>query len=59
MTEITIGPGFEGAVNKYLRDQLGYGSGMIGVSAVVLIAFSVLFFSVFAFSVKVLNFQKR
>lgn len=59
MTEITIGPGFKGAVNKYLNDKLGFGPGMIGVSAVVLICFSVLFFSVFAISVKVLNFQKR
>ncbi|KAJ9698671.1 hypothetical protein PVL29_007638 [Vitis rotundifolia] len=59
VTEITIGPGFKGPVNKYLNDQLGFGPGMIGVSAVVLICFSVLFFSVFAISVKVLNFQKR
>ncbi|XP_034687785.1 ABC transporter G family member 31 isoform X3 [Vitis riparia] len=59
VTEITIGPGFKGAVNKYLNDRLGFGPGMIGVSAVVLICFSVLFFSVFAISVKVLNFQKR
>uniref|UniRef100_F6GUS2 ABC transporter domain-containing protein n=1 Tax=Vitis vinifera TaxID=29760 RepID=F6GUS2_VITVI len=59
VTEITIGPGFKGAVNKYLNDKLGFGPGMIGVSAVVLICFSVLFFSVFAISVKVLNFQKR
>ena len=59
VTDITIGSGFKGPVNKYLHDQLGFGPGMIGVSAVVLIGFCLLFFSVFAVSVKILNFQKR
>lgn len=56
---VLVGPGYEGTVKDYLDSSLGYRSDMLGVSAVVLIGFSVLFFSVFAFSVKVLNFQKR
>uniref|UniRef100_A0A803PVF3 ABC transporter domain-containing protein n=2 Tax=Cannabis sativa TaxID=3483 RepID=A0A803PVF3_CANSA len=54
-----VGPGFDGTVKEYLEVSLGYGPGMIGVSAIVLIGFSILFFTVFAVSVKVLNFQKR
>ncbi|XXG85868.1 hypothetical protein AAC387_Pa11g0879 [Persea americana] len=44
---------------EYLEVSLGYGPGMIGVSAAVLVGFSLLFFSVYAASIKVLNFQKR
>lgn len=54
-----VGDGFEGSVKEYLEVSLGYGPGMIGVSVAVLVAFCLFFFSVFAFSVKVLNFQKR
>ncbi|KAK2969189.1 hypothetical protein RJ640_025902 [Escallonia rubra] len=54
-----VGPGFQGTVKEYLDVSLGYGPGMVGVSAVVLIGFSVFFFSVYAASVKVLNFQRR
>lgn len=54
-----VGPGFEGSVKQYLEVSLGYGPGMIGVSAAVLVGFSFLFFFVFAISVKILNFQKR
>ncbi|CAK9164212.1 unnamed protein product [Ilex paraguariensis] len=54
-----VGPGFEGSVKEYLEVSLGYGPGMIGVSAAALLGFSVLFFIVFAISVKILNFQKR
>ncbi|XP_052185165.1 ABC transporter G family member 31 isoform X2 [Diospyros lotus] len=53
------GPGFKGTVKEYLEVSFGYGPGMIGVSAAVLIGFCIFFFSVFAISVKVLNFQKR
>ncbi|KAM7527670.1 hypothetical protein LguiB_031080 [Lonicera macranthoides] len=56
---IIVAPGFEGSVKKYLEVTFGYGPGMIGVSAVVLIAFSALFFTCFAVSAKVLNFQRR
>ncbi|KAJ8624454.1 hypothetical protein MRB53_032984 [Persea americana] len=44
---------------EYLEVSLGYGPGMIGVYAAVLVGFSLLFFSVYAASIKVLNFQKR
>ncbi|KAA8543738.1 hypothetical protein F0562_022085 [Nyssa sinensis] len=52
-------PGFKGSVKDYVELSLGYGPGMIGISAAVLVGFSLLFFAVFALSVKVLNFQKR
>lgn len=54
-----VGGGFEGTVKEYLEVSLGFGPGMIGVSVAVLIGFCVLFFTVFAVSVKVLNFQRR
>ncbi|XP_031100886.1 ABC transporter G family member 31 [Ipomoea triloba] len=56
---ITVGPGFKGPVKEFLRVTLGFGPGMIGWTALVLVGFSVLFFSVFAASVKFLNFQRR
>ncbi|KAL5750509.1 hypothetical protein ACOSP7_025112 [Xanthoceras sorbifolium] len=52
-------PGFKGTVKDYLDVNLGYGPGMIGVSAAVLIAFCVFFFGIFAFSIKYINFQRR
>ncbi|KAK9131815.1 hypothetical protein Scep_011343 [Stephania cephalantha] len=54
-----VGPGFDGTVKEYIEKNLGYGPGMIGVSAVVLVGFAVLFFTVYAVSIRVLNFQKR
>ncbi|KAF3968871.1 hypothetical protein CMV_007280 [Castanea mollissima] len=54
-----VGDGFEGTVKEYLDFYLGYGPGMVGVSVAILIGFCLLFFLVFAISVKVLNFQKR
>ena len=56
---IIVGPGFKGSVKEYLESSLGYGPGMVGVSVAVLIAFILVFFSVFALSVKVINFQRR
>lgn len=61
---IIVGPGFEGTVKQYLASSLGYESHINGVSAVlvsalVLIAFIVIFFGSFAVSVKLLNFQNR
>ncbi|CAK7331240.1 unnamed protein product [Dovyalis caffra] len=56
---IIVGPGFEGTVKQYLEVTFGYGPNMIGVSIAVLIGFSLFFFIIFAFSVKLLNFQKR
>ncbi|KAJ0554077.1 putative ABC-type sulfate transporter [Helianthus annuus] len=57
--EQIVGPDFQGAVKDYLKEALGMDSGMIGVSAAVCFAFSLLFFLVFALSLKLLNFQKR
>ncbi|CAH9121025.1 unnamed protein product [Cuscuta epithymum] len=57
-TEV-VGPGYKGTVKEYLRVSLGYGPGMIEWSALILVGFSILFFSVFAASVKFLNFQRR
>ncbi|KAK9998376.1 hypothetical protein SO802_017979 [Lithocarpus litseifolius] len=54
-----VGDGFEGTVKEYLDYFLGFGPGMVGVSVAVLIGFCLLFYMVFAISVKVLNFQKR
>lgn len=57
-----VEPGiFEGTVKEYLKVSLGLGSGpwTIVSSALALICFSLLFFGVFATSVKLINFQKR
>ncbi|GLT27269.1 hypothetical protein SLA2020_022810 [Shorea laevis] len=54
-----VEPGFQGSVKEYLEVSLGFGPGMIGVSVAVLLGFCILFFSVYAFSVKFLNFQRR
>uniref|UniRef100_A0A6J1C459 ABC transporter G family member 31-like n=1 Tax=Momordica charantia TaxID=3673 RepID=A0A6J1C459_MOMCH len=54
-----LGGGFEGTVKQYLEVSLGYGPGMIGVSVAVLFGFIILFFSIFAVSIKLINFQRR
>ncbi|XP_077238697.1 pleiotropic drug resistance 3 isoform X4 [Tasmannia lanceolata] len=54
-----VGPGFEGSVKEYLEKYLGYGTGTTGLAAGVLVCFILLFFSVYALSIKVLNFQRR
>ncbi|KAL3616200.1 ABC transporter G member 31 [Castilleja foliolosa] len=54
-----VGPGFDGSVKEYINVRFGYESGMLGVTVAVLVGFSVLFFTVFAISVRILNFQKR
>ncbi|XP_050370923.1 ABC transporter G family member 31 isoform X3 [Argentina anserina] len=56
---ILVGPAFKGSVKEYLEVSLGFGPGMIGVSVAALLGFNVLFFSIFAFSIKFLNFQRR
>lgn len=61
---IIVGPGFQGTVKEYLAVTLGYdskinGFSAVGLSAIVLIGFIIIFFGSFAISVKVLNFQKR
>ncbi|CAI9106961.1 OLC1v1006213C1 [Oldenlandia corymbosa var. corymbosa] len=54
-----VGPGFEGSVKKYIEVNLGYGPGMTGASIGALLGFSILFFGVYAFSLKLLNYQRR
>ncbi|KAL6967672.1 ABC transporter G member 31 [Sarracenia purpurea var. burkii] len=54
-----VGPGFTGTVKEYLQFNFGYEPGMVGYSVLVLVGFVVLFFTVFAVSIKVLNFQRR
>ncbi|XP_043723660.1 ABC transporter G family member 31-like isoform X2 [Telopea speciosissima] len=56
---LIVEPEFKGSVKEYINVSLGYGPGMIGVSVAVLIAFIIFFFSVYAISIKILNFQKR
>ncbi|EMS53664.1 Pleiotropic drug resistance protein 13 [Triticum urartu] len=54
-----VGPGFDGTVQQFVQQNLGCEQGMTGVTIAVLIAFCVLFFSVYALSIKMLNFQRR
>lgn len=56
---MVVGPGFEGTVKEYLQEYLGFGPGMTGITAAVLVAFSLLFFIVYALSIKILNYQRR
>ena len=46
-------------VEHFVRSYFGFKSEFVGVVAVVLVGFSVLFGFTFAFSIKVFNFQKR
>lgn len=54
-----VGQGFDGTVKEYLEMYLGFESGMMGITVAVLIGFCLFFFSVYAVSIKVLNFQRR
>ncbi|KAK7356955.1 hypothetical protein VNO80_16236 [Phaseolus coccineus] len=47
------------SVKAYLRKEFDYEYGFLGVVVVALIAFVTLFLFVFAYGIKVLNFQKR
>ncbi|RWW57550.1 hypothetical protein BHE74_00035651 [Ensete ventricosum] len=49
----------EVAVADFVRDYFGFKHSFLGVVAVVVLAFPVLFAFLFAFSIKTLNFQKR
>lgn len=52
--------GFPGlSVEEYLHEYFGYSHSMVGVCAAVLVGFVLLFWLVFAFSIKFLNFQRR
>lgn len=46
-------------VVEFMKNYYGYEHDLLLVVALVLIAFSLLFISIYAFSVKTLNFQKR
>ncbi|KAL2898725.1 ABC transporter G family member 31 [Bienertia sinuspersici] len=56
---IIVGEGFKGSVKEYLDVQYGYGPGMIGFSAVILLGFTLLFAGAFVGSIRFLNFQRR
>ncbi|KAK1305951.1 Pleiotropic drug resistance protein 3 [Acorus calamus] len=47
------------SVEQFLRDYFGFKHDFLGIVAVVLVGFTVLFAMVFAFSIKVFNFQRR
>lgn len=47
------------SVEGYLHEYFGYKHSMVGVCAAVLVGFVLLFWLVFAFSIKYLNFQRR
>lgn len=46
-------------VSEFLRSYFGFKHSFLGVVAVVVVAFAVLFAVLFAFSIKMLNFQRR
>ncbi|KAF0930606.1 hypothetical protein E2562_033770 [Oryza meyeriana var. granulata] len=54
-----VGPGFDGTVKEFLQQNLGFEQGMTGATVGVLIGFSLFFFSIYAISIKMVNFQRR
>ncbi|XP_059069636.1 ABC transporter G family member 35-like [Cryptomeria japonica] len=52
------GEGFK-PLNQFLEDYFGYKHDFLGAVAAVLVGFPVLFAFIFAYCIKVLNFQKR
>lgn len=46
-------------VEEFLRDYFGFKHDFVGVVAVAIVGFPVLFAFIFAISIKILNFQKR
>lgn len=51
--------GTNGTVKEYLDNNYGFKQDFLGVVAVVIVAFAVLFAFIFAVSIKIFNFQKR
>lgn len=47
------------SVKQYIKDYWGYRHDFLGVAAVVMVAFPVLFACIFTVSLKALNFQRR
>ncbi|XP_051142940.1 ABC transporter G family member 31-like [Andrographis paniculata] len=54
-----IGPDFEGTVQEFISHRFGFESKMLWPTVGVLIGFCVVFFVIYVFSVRVLNFQRR
>ena len=54
-----VGPGFDGTVQEFLEESLGFKQGTAGVTVAVLVCFSLFFFAIYATSIKVINFQRR
>ena len=46
-------------VSEFVRSYFGFKHDFLGVVAVVIVGFTLLFAFLFGFSIKVLNFQKR
>lgn len=46
-------------IEDFLRSYFGYRNDFVGIVAIVLVAISLLFGLIFAFSIKAFNFQKR
>ena len=46
-------------VKEFLRRYFGYRDDFVGVAACVVVGFAVLFATIFAFSLKVFNFERR
>ena len=46
-------------VKQYLDDYFGFKHDFLGVVAVVIVGFTVLFLFIFAFAIKAFNFQRR
>ncbi|KAF7814222.1 ABC transporter G family member 36-like [Senna tora] len=57
-TEISVGSD-KVAINQYIQDQYGFKTDFMGPVAAVLITFTVFFAFMFAFCIKILNFQVR
>ncbi|XP_024525813.1 ABC transporter G family member 31 [Selaginella moellendorffii] len=58
--EIGVGDGLETmSVKEFLERYFGFEEGFVGVCAMVILGFMLLFWLVFAFSIKFINFQRR
>ncbi|RLN39044.1 hypothetical protein C2845_PM01G44950 [Panicum miliaceum] len=47
-----VGPGFDGTVQEFLEESMGFKQGMAGVTVAVLACFSLFFFAIYAISIK-------
>eukprot|EP01018_Ginkgo_biloba_P008437 Gb_15305 [translate_table: standard] len=58
-TDLRMADGSKKPVKQFLKDYFGYREDFVGVAALVLVAFGVMFAIIFALGIKILNFQKR